>query len=220
MNVVHGIYVNYEKSLPVHWNTAIGIWLNMINKICNNFNYDDSPWEYLERTNSAIFATALTLAGAPAMPETYVIRNGQEDQKEQRVDICVILENKTVELIEVKIAEYDPSVTSTSLKVSSRINDALKQVSTISGIHGNDISVYNNVRRYGVVIGLPCVESEKNEREINFCVQKIIYELKQTTFEISAWIFPKQYFQKTSTRYVNKYYFGTFLVVTKLNKLP
>src|SRR2546423_12310892 len=102
-----GVYVSSQSRLP-HWQKACAFWVETIHKMCLHFGYGDAPWEYLEKTNSAILAGALTQAGLLAMPETYVMRNTPPAQGNQRVDICSFVDDRAstaIELVECKLAE-------------------------------------------------------------------------------------------------------------------
>src|SRR5271157_4318719 len=89
MEPLQGVYFSATYQLLDYWKPACSVWVDTVAKLCANFRYTDAPWEYLERTNSAILAGSLTASGAPAMPETYVTRNYAETKQAERVDICV-----------------------------------------------------------------------------------------------------------------------------------
>lgn len=216
-----GINVNASYHLADYWKDACSIWVTTIERLCSNFSYCDAPWEYLERTNSAILAGSLTAVGAPAMPETYVMRN-RDEQRHERVDICVVTADSgltTHELIECKLAEYDAHKQRTVGRVKSRLRHASEQLFNITGIHGiktNGLSL----KRTGVVIGLPCFSSDRlssSPFDMGNAVQLIIKDLKSlSTVDMTAWCFPKQYIGVESRRYKKKFYPGTFLAVQKV----
>ena len=201
-----------DGDLPPSWNSACEQWIKTIEQLCANFAHKDAPWEYLERTNSAIFAGALTAAGVPAMPEAYVNRNNE--RRDHRVDICAVASN-SIDLIEFKIAGYDAAKYKTVNRTRSRMKDATRQVNNITGIFGNPFDDTSQVLRTGAVIGLPCFDLGTSETTINEIIQQIIVDLRRSSFPIKAWIFPSQYVTKPSRRY-SKYYPGTFLVAQRL----
>lgn len=128
MELLKGTKFNTTCGLPDYWQAACSVWIETLSKLCVNFRYDDAPWEYLERINSAILAGSLSASGAPAMPETYVMRNGVTSQQSERVDICVVTGNENttiIELVECKLAEYDASRLTTASKIASGLKKLL-----------------------------------------------------------------------------------------------
>ena len=219
MEQLTGTHSSPTCRLPDYWKMASQIWVDTISQMCVNFDYQDAPWEYLERTNSAILAGCLSAAGASAMPETYVMRNGQENQQAKRVDICLVTRssgNTVLELVECKQAEYDSSKSNTYLQIQSKLNAATKQVSDITGIHGIQLAHKGGiVNRTSVVFGLPCFQPEPITSIASRAeaIQKIINDLQiNSGIALAAWCFPREYSGRLSIRY-KKYYPGTFLVV-------
>lgn len=209
-----GVEANDPCTLPAYWKDACLIWIGTIQRLCANFDYSDAPWEYLERTNSAIFASALSASGAPSMPETYVMRDGITEQADQRVDICTVNSGKSIELIEFKMAEYDVACTPTSPKIDLKMEEATAQVNNITGIHGREISTLDwSIKRAVGVLGLPFfykIGSQKTDREST--IQALIHDLQRSAYDVKAWVFPHEYIEKPSGRYKNQYYAGTYLV--------
>jgi hypothetical protein len=212
MEPLENVVITTPCSLP-HWEGACNMWINSIKQFCVNFGYTDAPWEYLERTNSSIFAGSLTASGTPSMPETYVMREGRKEQKDQRVDICSIHSTKTIELVEFKMAEYDAIYPLTVKRIESKIREATKQVNNITGIHGNEISDSNlSIKRTVAVLGLPFFSKETNKSDMEDGIQNIINELRGSIYDIKAWVFPPEYIENGSLHYGGKYYVGTFVV--------
>lgn len=204
-----------DRTVSDCWKEASKKWAETMLQICTNFAFIDAPWEYLERTNSAIFAGALTASGMPAMPETYVMRNGVTKQGDQRVDVCAVGSNN-LELIEFKLSEYDVELHQTIRKVDSRMKEAFHQVNNITGLHGKEISNIDlNVSRMTGVIGLPRFEAEATEEIIKKGIQQVISDIRNSSYPIKAWAFPPEYITRPSSRYGKKYYPGTFLVAQR-----
>lgn len=209
--------------LPGYWKVASSVWVETVKKMCASFRYDDAPWEYLERTNSAILAGSLTASGAQAMPETYVMRNGATVQQAERVDICVVMgiEKATIlELVECKLAEYDASRPITANRVASRLRDASRQVKNITGIHGiqiGNLPLNTELKHTAVVIGLPCFQRGTPYPTMTNSIQEVIKALRAAqSLDLAAWCFPEPYLRKPSRRYGNKSYAGTFLAEAKV----
>jgi len=220
MELLEGVFISPTCTLSDYWKDASRIWVDTVRNICVNFGYEDASWEYLERTNSAILAGCLTCAGAPAMPETYVMRNGKESKQSERVDICIVTCNlgiTTLELVECKLAEYDaskPRKPTTVLEILSKLDAATTQVNGITGIHGVQLAnPIITVKRTSVVIGLPKFPSETTIALRAEAIQKIISHLRlNSAVDVVAWCFPEQYLEHRSRRY-EKDYPGTFLAV-------
>lgn len=190
---------------------ACSIWVKTIQELCANFDYSDSPWEYLERTNSAVFAS-----GVPSMPETYVMRNGRKEQKDQRVDVCSVDTGKLIELIEFKMAEYDAIYPQTIQRIASRIKQATAQANTITGIHGIEITNSDwSIKRSVGVIGLPCFEPGTQKTDMEDTVQNLIKDLRNSTYDVKEWVFPPEYIANPSRHYRKKFYPGTYLVAKR-----
>ena len=218
MEPLFGTATNNPCSLSKHWIDACSIWVETIKKICINFDYSDAPWEYLERTNSSIFASALTASGVPSMPEAYIMRDGRKEQKDQRVDVCSVDKGQSIELIEFKMAEYDALYPQTEKRIESKIKEATKQVNRITGIHGKEISTYNlKITRSVAVLGLPCFEPGTPKLEMENAIQIMIKDIQKSTYDVKAWVFHSEYIVNPSCRYRGrdgrkKFYVGTFVV--------
>ena len=223
MELLEGAKFSKTCRLPDYWQAACSVWIETVSKLCVNFRYGDAPWEYLERTNSAILAGSLTASGAPAMPETYVMRNGVTSQQSERVDICVVTDNKNttiIELVECKLAEYDASRLATAKQIASGLKKASDQVKNITGIHSfqlDSLPPNTEVKQTVVVIGLPCFEPGTPLFTMSNSIQNIIKALKsEGSIDLTAWVFPETYLHKPSKRYGNKFYPGTFLAVARV----
>lgn len=198
------------------WKKSAELWVEYIQRICANFDYSDAPWEYLERTNSAIFAGALSASGLPAMPEAYVNRN--DEKRDQRVDICIV-NNDFIELVEFKLAQVNLGRQQATKIIESQIRRAITQVNNITSLFGSQIGASGlQAERIGAVIGLPFLEAGTPEKEIEKAVQEVITQIRSTSYPIKAWVFPEKYLKRPSNRYANNYYPGTFLVQKKHNK--
>jgi hypothetical protein len=220
MEPLSGTEVKAQSKLPNYWCGASSSWVRTVELLCANFRFLDAPWEYLERTNSSILASSLTACDAPAMPETYVMRNGVKVQRDQRVDICVVTSDSTtttLELVECKLVEYDPSLRPTGGRILARLKDASGQVGNITGIHDIEFSSlppHTSVRHTAAVIGLPCFQPGTSPSLMQDSIQQIIQDLKSlSAVDVVAWCFPEDYLGHPSQRYGKKFYPGTFLAV-------
>ena len=216
MHPLSGSHHTTACRLP-HWVPACAQWVRTVESICKNFHYSDAPWEYLERTNSAILGAALTECRVPAMPETYVMRNGRP-QNHERVDLCLVRTAGTstiLELVECKELEREGSAIVRA--IASRLKDAYNQVHNITGIHRKQISSLAGIttERTIVVIGLPEFKSTTPASSVEANVQQLLSDLVgMPLLDVVAWCFPQQYILTPSTRY-GKFYPGVFLAVQK-----
>ncbi len=218
MEPTSGTHFSATCALP-HWKAGCLAWVKTIESLCSNFDYFDAPWEFLEVTNSAILAGALTQGGVPAMPETYVMRKSAEEWG-KRADICLVTRKSNitiVEMVECKLTEYDVLHDVTILSIQKKLKMAHQDVESISGIH--DIKITKlpprvRVKRTGVVIGLPYFEQGTPLSVMKDGVQQVIKELNAASFlDIAAWCFPEQYLGAPSKHWPDKLYPGTFLTI-------
>ena len=152
------------------------------------------------------------------MPETYVMRNGDKQQRHERVDICVVAKtgpNKVIELVECKLAEFEGPAKVTLKRIESSLKKAFDQLKTITGIHHHEVVALRDciLKNVGVVIGLPWVPPSPSAVDD---VGNLVSDLKSCKFGAVAWCFPADYCGVESGRYKSRCYPGTFLVVDEL----
>jgi hypothetical protein len=214
MQNLHGTSAENPCPLPSHWERACSAWVDNILRSCRQFAYEDAVWEYLERTNSAFFSAALVACGVTSLPETLVMRNGENQQSKKTVDLCVVDNGRSIELVEFKLLEYDAINPLTTKMLDSKITAARDQANNITGIHCTELNRTNlSVRRVAGVIGLPCFYPNTSYVARNQSIQNIADFLQNSNYAVRAWAFPEKYSAKPSARYTPKYYPGTFVVL-------
>ena len=218
MKTLFGMKINHDRNIEDYWKQACSSWIDTQRQLCQNFTFLDAPWEYLEVTNSSLLAGSLTSAGAPAMPETFVMRKHNKSRK--RVDICIVMKNSTttnVELVECKLAEYYAIRRNSMAIINREFDNAREQVNNITGLNGIEFAnlpQLNPINRTGVVIGLPCFRPNVNSLQRANAINQIVIDLQNIDMDACAWYFPGECFDRLSDRY-QKYYPGTFVAIKK-----